>query len=277
MLKEYISNSEQKITYGTILARDIQRQPDSVGFVGKRHLNVTKPSIVRIRQSTTTFQRFSFPTKTNIIPFDIILLRVHLRLCALFASFGIHTPLLWFLFTSFQLINRCGFDVFYQLSTKYCFLWRDIDDFWDSSLRIWREGDTSKLGLVLCFIGNVFLENTSLGQKIDLAIKINAPQQPIPLEQIYCSFQLRLPASFSIPSVVSKQIEELDVSLLQAQRNVVVWKIWGQWLDVWESVVFCINERGCNETNPLQSFSSKYFSILYCTANHPFLISLWNI
>ena len=137
---------------------------------------------------------------------------------------------------------------------------------------------------MLCWYWECLLErNASLGQKIDLAIKINAPQRPIPLEQIYHSFQLRLPASIQHAHLLFRnKLEELDVSLLQAQRNwcgieKCLQEQWLNWLriggfmhpareDVNEMIYY---------TNPFHRNISK--KLCYYTTNHPFYNLTLNI
>ena len=99
------------------------------------------------------------------------------------------------------------------------------------------------------------------------------------MEQIYHSFQLKLPASIQHAHLLfRKKLEELDVSLLQAQRN---WLgidkcLQEQWLNWLRIGGFMHPAReDANEmiyyTNPFHRNISK--KLCYYTTNHPFLQS----
>jgi hypothetical protein len=184
-----------------------------------------------------------------------------------------------FCFSSLSDMSRCGFDVFFINYPQNEQNFEDISDDYLGQLLLYLQ----KIGhiqiRIWCSvgIGGVFLErNASLGHRIDLAIMINTPQYPVPLDRIHSRQKLRLPASIRHAYLLFENFEDRDLSSVRSERtwlgiNKYLQRQWTDWLEM-DGFVYK-NKKNIDEivyfTNPHHQNISRL--MLFYTKNHPFL------
>ena len=286
MLKEYLSNSHSRDLYSEPSWQEKYTQRGSQflwALLEKKHPQIFAKHQVKndTVQSKPDFQKFFFSYRDKYYTVRHYPARGSFKGCVLcLPPLGYTLNYFDFCFTSFQLINRCGFDVFFINYPQKTDSFEEISDDYLGQLLTYLKKKGHQQIRIWCSvgIGNVLLErNASLGQKIDLAIKINAPQKPIPLDRIYNSSQLKFPASIQHAHLLfQKKLEAMDCSLLQAQRH---WCgidkcLQEQWL-IWLRVGGFMYPARENEmiyySNPFHRNISN--ALTYYTTNHPFLPS----